>query len=1015
MAASVADVVACAEWMHRLLPHWIDPDLAVDLADVSRSIAAHLTCVSAFAEKGGCLPVKAALRVQSVALDCWNASAVSAWSPERRDLKVQVRWLITHLFLCGHCVFAAHAVREAHLSRRLRDAEKCILMCLKTGSGLLRSRRHAEAERVLAWAADVASACTNATGAATVRRFATEVQFAQLRAAWAAGAHDRACATAEALGEETRSSVTYREALYEFVYDVAVESTQLRDAPPHSDGVADADQTAADTDDDDGDDDGDAVGAPPSCALSEAASRQHAALQRLLVLSARLQQETGVRTVKQRSFLGMTHLQHSNSLLLCCSFAAAADAATRAYDLLRTYEPLVVRIKAEAHLRHADEVATLFHLLCDDVAVDVSDVCAVVSVAVELVPAAEATLFAGLQRRVAASDSTADVFRLLCALIRRGSEWSVAELLRHLAAGAVLPAALRRFLFCCLWRLAAAAPAAPRCLSAATRWGCLEAAQRLFLDAASAEELQAVLLDMAHLALAAMVDEEAGAATELLTRTAHLYTTVSDAGPAMAVPALRAQAQLAFVLGRQEEGMARMRTLLAVGGAERAVVHECTAMVTFLMHRSLLQCAGAVAELCLVALPRDQRHQQPSCALEFARVFAVGCLASDAAAADGVVRADVAEVLHVHVCPVLQDASLAPEEARWWSRFLWYVAESLLDVDLVRAVRLLHAGMQLHTHQLDDGVAEEVTCSAAREDVQLLTLDRLCTLLDAEFDVFAAGHAALAAEEVQQYTDQLAGLLRSHDGEDGSAAPACERRRVALVLARLEGALRVLQGRGAATPEDVESLRLADLPTVSGVCSADLQQAAAACSEVAASLPPATASALCDAAVGLLLIAAQYELCGDDASGGSRDTTSVEALAAVLTTLYTAFQVAHDVEARLRVGESLAAVLTRLTAGGVTLRSAFAQQRAAAAAPEEEEEKQRRQCRAVERGLDLCETVVEFFAVEAWNESVQWNVLQRRALVERWRGVAAVLTAALDDTNASKAAIADFAVQMPLL
>ncbi|KAG5507967.1 hypothetical protein GH5_07019 [Leishmania sp. Ghana 2012 LV757] len=974
MPASTHDgtsgVLNCAEWLHKVVPSWLDADVPVHLDDALRELALRVDDVSVYAKKGGQLPVKASLRVQVMALDSWNATALSGWPSEREDLKVQTRFLVTRLFLCSHCVFSGQEVREAHLSHHLEDAEKCILMCLKTSKELLRSCCPMAAEEVLTWAACVVQACAGAAGP-TIRRFSAEVQFAQLRAAWEAGRHDCACAIAAQLAEETRSSTTYREALFEFIYTIGVRALQETDS-----NAAQLDETAVGKA-------GAEVVQAPGFASAPPIPEAQAALQTLLLLSLRLQRAIKVRTVKQRVFLGITTLQYAYSLLLCGQYDAAADAATTSSELLRTVEPIVVRFKAEVHRHAEEEVVSLFGVLCGDTAVDAGDLCAMASLGMENIPAVQETLFSALHRRVAASESAADQFRLLCVLIHHSSEWSVAELLRRLASGDTPAPTFHRFLFCCLWRLSAKAEnLQSRCVSTATRWGCLDVAQRLFRNVTSDEEHQAVLLDMAHLALA--LHEDGEDATEELNQTLRLLHGLGTVAPTLKTSLLQAQAQVAFLLEKTEQGMDGVRALLTCT-AGAMLVRSCSELVTFLLRLSLLHVAGAVAELCIVAF---HQRESASCILEFAKVFAMGSLVDQAEEH----RSEVGGVLEVHVCPVLQHMALTLPDALWWSRLLWYTAEVLLESNPVRAVRLLHAGVELQADRRDSEEAEVPMAAANR-----ILRNRLCLLLDTEFDTFAAGQTALSPLELRRHSGRLASLLtQCNEEEDGTDEFAATRQRVTLALARVEASLRDMLVRDASTPIDVEALNLAELPSMAAVSGCDLEQVATACHHVASRLSAPDSYSLCDAALNSMLAAAKLQL----SSAGASTT----ALSSLFATFYAAFRVARNGDGRLLVCEALTGALPPLTASNASLQSALSLS-----------ERDYDDSFSAHRDLSLCETVVEFFAVEAWNESVQWNVLQRRTLVERWRAVTAALTSVLSDANASKAAIMDLATQMPLL
>ncbi|KPA78433.1 hypothetical protein ABB37_06061 [Leptomonas pyrrhocoris] len=981
-------LLACAAWLHDACRAWTDENRVVDVGSAQAELAQRLTAVKENAERHDCLPVKEALQLQLCGQDCWNATFLLSWPVERLVLKRAARHLAAYLFLTSHRLFAPPEVFEAHVSHHRDDAEKCILMCLKVSKALANhGNAFDEAHMMLTWASAIVAACRDASKV-KVGQYAMEVHFAQLHVLWRSGRFSQACAMAEKLAEETQNSSTYREALFEFIYEAAFAVTCSADA---------AEEPSADEKE---------LGASAEC---------HNTTQALLSLSLRLQKQDDVRTVKQQSFLGTTELQLACLLLKTGAYGEAVEAAAAAYEHLHTFEPLVVRLKAESLRHNTESAAELFAALCRrDNTVAFAELCAIAMGLVESNPTMEEEVATSLQRRVASSPASADEedrFRLLCFLLHVHSEWSVGELVRLLSITAKpQDQVFHRFFFCCLWQLAlcdeeaavqgtTAARATHPCrrgrLSGALKWECLKVAVTDFSALGSSDaERQSMLLDMSRLAVELQPDPPSDPATDdedpitALQHTWELWRRETTVHPALHSPVMLAQAQLAFVLGKCDEGLQFVHALWSSSEEDDTKVQSCAALINFLLVRSMFDVAGSVAQRCLPRLAADPAQ----CRLDFAKVCALGSLASGE---DALVSA-VGDLFVAHVCPLLtgEEVPLSPTLLSWWSCFLWYISDRLLEGSPIQAVRLSYTGVCL-SQKLCMDRSGDAACGLA------LLPRRLSALLEAEFDLYVAEQPCLTVPELRQSHTLLTRLseeaVESDSTGDNGSSPE-SRARVTLSLATVEMALRQLEEAKGAEEPPAASMELDTLPHLPSIEAGDLEQVATVCHRVAARTPH-VCIALRAAAVTLQIAAAETHCRRLSAAGNDGD-----AVYAVLSMLYDAYGMASSADARAEVFTALIQMLDPVTPTPLTeMLSGALKHRSCGNSP------------LAGHAARLAETAVEFFAVEAWNESVQWNVLQRRDEVARWRSWALTLADMLDSTNASKIAIADLAVQMPLL
>lgn len=979
-------LTACGAWLHDRMAEWVDAKCVVDVDAALATVVQKINDVLAYATRCEAIAVRDALDLQCSGQHTWNSTFLLNWPPERAALKRRGRQLAALLFLCSHHVFAPAEVVSAYMAHHIDDAEKCVLMCLKVSKMLVRSREVAEAQQMLTWATEVVNAAPNPSQV-RVRQWSIEVRFAQLHLFWQTGLGEETCAVAEQLASSTSDSMTYREALVEFIYTAALDAATTSEA-----GVTPAPREAT--------------------------------LQALLSLSLRLQAADNVGSTKQLKLMGLTQLQQSCSYLRSGDYAQAAATAATAYAFLETCEPLVVRLRAESLLHNTDEVDSALRAICAHGGVSVAELVALASSVVEGNPVLEGSVTSLLTDRLLSSKVTAEerkenVFRFTCYLLHVRSESSIGKLLDFVecAEYAVAPT-FHRFLFCALWRLAAAAPpctaddgveheAAAPTLSPLSQWQCLRVALTHFApQQSSPAERQTVLLAMTQLLLTSDTmlptclttnthegSTEERALVEAAQITWDLWAKEEgEETPhllAQEAAALLAQAQLAFVLGRRDEALQRVQCVCETEkkdtspAALPAAVHACSSLLNALLTRSCYEDAAAVAQLCLSSLA----SLSPQCTMDFAKVCAFGFLAQKDG--DTTWLYNVADLLEAHVCPLCDSVPSAvatvtdSNAASWWSRLLWYVSDGLAETRLAQAVRLSFSAAVLH-----------VLCVPAETE---LLRGRLSVLLEMEVGLFAEGQPALSTTETQRALSFLM-EIRDVDGEESSTSlTLLPRQAVVQCLALMEVALRAVEEAGEYTEGNgIDTSQIASLSELPAVKVQDLERAAAACHRVASGLVSAPA-ALHHAAVSLEIAAAELHC-----RRAALDADTAE-LCAALSLLYAAYTFANNVELRTMVFTSLMALLRDTALPLAEVLSSVLQRRALDNSPQSF------------RTARVVEVTVEFFAIEAWNESVQWNVLRRREEGGMWRAWALSLADLLDASNASKAAINDYASQMPLL
>lgn len=1020
-----------------------------------------------------CLPSQWCVHLQLVAQRAWNASVTCRWTEERVGAKAAVREVATYAFLLSRHCFTP--IREAFLRGHPRDGEKCVLMCCRTARDLVDAGRPDAAEDLLELANTIVTAndgnrCVNEPATvlgsdetATVEHvrpaklssssthplshLRCEVVYACMTVAWSARHFDKAVRHAETLRRLTWRHHPYREALLQRIFAIA-ESVIANET-------------------------GRGGGAEATTALPYVQSllEMSVAMQK----DAWHGQEVCAR--KPRALLAVTLVQRASCLMCMGRYEEAGESAEDAYRTQPSLEPLVVQLRCAAQLHDTPRALHLFDRVLHAVPRTPPSVVDVFSLAFLLVDTvAEAAkdvtdMMRAFTTAVGDSGGTEAAQQLLlqtvCLLLRVGTDWSARELFTvlaeapsatcsaspsfssaSLAAASPVPSTASlghaRFFLCALWGLSDKAG-----LSLEVRQLALDAALR-FDHVASDEEVEGILLDLCRISFTAY--EEAmragdahcpphhqhgggGGGDVSILRLPHRLMTAHTARLRCA-QAMVYQCELTYLCDGAEpaqEQLGRFFSHVTVSEVEPTMVTAAAASLIhfFVTMHKQLTLAGEVAEATL-SLP------ETACALNavqrraFLKVCALATLHDDGPGHSDAEEAPSSLVVkegnasrQVEVAMQARTAfsvpleRVPPSEALWWACFFFYAGSAVsvsvaVDGGLLTAAQLTCTGVNLLEHYGD--LQDATVCD--------LLLDHLLLLFDVEMELFVSGaDTVLTVTELQRCTALARDLAASHNRQQEKA--------ISFFLVSAQVQLRGLVERAKQSPHGKACADDLDEAAVQGVvesCSlqrlADVQATVADMELLAAAFT--TAADCCGAlllsqhAVTLLLGAATELWRG--CMPTTRDTESTQdtsddgrvfaasAVASFLVMCYRAYVSAPDLASRYATCHLLQRWLLASLSAGKTVRDLMLTTPAREhPAPDADSPPLGRDC------VEYVETLMEFFAVEAWNHTVRRNACRDRDGAQQWGEIAEHAARALRPRSGARIAIESLLHRMPLL
>ncbi|CBH16566.1 hypothetical protein, conserved [Trypanosoma brucei gambiense DAL972] len=126
--------------LHRFTTHGKGEDLAncEDMLSDIKIVTSAVEGAAANQSSDSPLPVKVLEELRLLGSACWNVTmrCTDHSREHERRLKVALREFATRSFLLGNFVYSEESVRHSYFTHHPREAEQCILMCLKTSRDL---------------------------------------------------------------------------------------------------------------------------------------------------------------------------------------------------------------------------------------------------------------------------------------------------------------------------------------------------------------------------------------------------------------------------------------------------------------------------------------------------------------------------------------------------------------------------------------------------------------------------------------------------------------------------------------------------------------------------------------------------------------------------------------------------------------------------------------------------------------------------------------------------------------
>ncbi|CCW61286.1 unnamed protein product [Phytomonas sp. EM1] len=419
-------------------------------------------------------------------------------------------------------------------------------------------------------------------------------------------------------------------------------------------------------------------------------------------------------------------------------------------------------------------------------------------------------------------------------------------------------------------------------------------------------------------------------------------------------------------------------------GEERGnlVAAACATLVNFFHSLNDLPTASAIAEMVIAEggeLSKEDR-------IDFLKVCALHALSNTVESGDSSLIA-TATLLTRRILPILKERPvMTPAEYFWWCRFLFFISESISEVEVDVGIEIGCAAVELF----------RFSCDASLEENKKMLHDQTFLILHREFDLFVYGMPKLSVETIASY---LSLVQEGSHAEEDEAADV-----VTVLLSRVELHLRGLSPE-AAIAEVEAAVNLTTL-IAAGASHYDLEALAGAITFIGNQL--GNEVVLQYAVTVQLAAAAQF---GASLEKGpldpaapspmaSRTLLTPDALASLLILYYKAYQMAMDPAQR----EEVLKVVQEKVLGNLSPAQTMREYLARLTDDEEA---------TGDVMSEKIETLLEYFAIEAWNKAVRFNATHNREQMLCWRNFAETFSRVLSMENPARIAITDLSSRMP--
>ncbi|ESS62840.1 hypothetical protein TCDM_09458 [Trypanosoma cruzi Dm28c] len=903
---------------------------------IDKMISPSLSAASEAAENEAMvsLPVKTLEELRFLGCACWNMTVrhVSREdSREERTLKASLREFATKAFLLGNYAYASSDVSHSYFTQHPREAEQCVLMCLKTSRDLSLCGVAGSAKSLLSLGESVASyiqtGVQNSLAYIKHRNMRWEFAYTAMDINWNVGHYNESCEAAkkitQMLLQDRDLRKDHREAFFRFVFTIGnggvltSDEKYIRDMLHSSMEMQNHFQRAGTND-----------------------SSYH-----VMILRG--------ATMEQMALSWLREEKATEAL----SWAVEADTT------LHSNTSALLRLTATAKAGMEPEAIVLLHQYVQRSDVSVDDALAACFELHNLLVSRKDGSIEGMRllykKTKGNTCGESVLFRFVQLLLHNGSLASCKEALQILQNEGIdfEETRYRRYCFVWLWELADMAGFSPLQIVE-----CLESALR-FKDCASDAEVDATYL---RLCTEYITQSEGGGQTSVvLTKAKNILVDYASHRNQKCVFAHSLLIKIAVLESNEVELEKELNLLLLCEPAELVMPALCTAINYSLRIGYLPGVSLVITRAVFFSAPVPD----PSTELELLRVYVASLLSKACNCTDDQLRV-VTERFRSLLSDECATISLSHEEVSWWAQaFLvlgleFTVGPGPTSVYLFRAATFI---------ALQDPVPGEVPSRT------FLISGLLCTLED-EFQLFSTGIPQIDSCELEEHLRLCKEFV--------SSLPEVNYRLTVL----LSQAERHLRQPSSETSEQIQRI-LDELSNIS-VAFEDYEAIANGASFIA--LKYASEHPFLHG-VTIKLYMQAVSVAMNEISTSMKDADNnaekfLDYITDAFSCLYKCFTLAFDRTEQLTVVQRLMEILS-LAVEDVTVASLI-------------KDYHSNTVRTVNNHpLSFARLFLEYFTVEAWNNSVFYLHLTETVKQTQWVHVAWTLVDTLPETSSVASAL----------
>ncbi|KAH9589175.1 hypothetical protein LSM04_003540 [Trypanosoma melophagium] len=892
-------------------------------------------------ETGNSLPVKTLEELRVLGSVCWNMTVRHSSredSMEEQKLRASLRDFATRAFLLGNFAYSEKNISHSYFTQHPREAEQCVLMCLKTSRELSLCGMITNAKELLSVGEIVASYLSagvrNSLTHLKHRNMSWEFAYTNMDILWNVGNYKESCQAADKLTQmllkDSGLQREHRETFFRFVFTIGNANV-----PPSEEGY----------------------------------------IRTMLKYSIEVQNHFKVMGTKDPEH-HLTMLRGSTLEQMALSYLREGNAmdavqwAESADALLHSITSSLLRLKVTAESGMEKESILLLHEYVQRSDVSVDEAVAACFELHKLLKNAREGVIKGMQLlHSKVKDSTFNeyvAFRFVQLLLHDGSLVSCKRALEMLKNAGIdfEDSKYRRYCFIWLWELCENTD-----FTRSETLQCLETALR-FQDCASESEINILQLRLCGEYIAYYEESQytnalANAKGILLKLTEKKLQCVFTHSLLFKIAVLESNET---EVEKELQSLMRCEPLEMVGSA------LCSA-INYSLKCNYLHGVSLAASYALFS---SSNFLDASSELEVLRVYVASLLSNTCTCSDEQLRILVDRfriLLSDHAATI----SLTHEEVVWWAQAFLLVGSEFTNGPGHISVSAFSAATL--SVMCDPNPGNELSKS-------LLCASILCTL-DDEFQLFAAGFPSM---ELCDLNDKLQLCKKIF------STPSSTESRVILLLSEAESHLRQLS---AETPDKIDTI-LKEL-TVIPATFEDYERFADGASFVASQCT--TEHPFLHGIVMRLYMQAVSVVVNNASSfmilNGDKDEKSADYITDTMLCLYKSFLLAFDRTEQMVVAKQLIELLS-FSVDEVTV-TAFI-----------------KRCYAdsmwslTTHSMSYMILFLEYFAVEAWNNSVFYMHLADTTKQREWAQIAWVLVNILPETNNVASALLALKALTPL-